>query len=43
MTTTVRTPDGTGSGWAGATHDDFTKIDAGALGARAVGEGASRR
>jgi predicted Zn-dependent protease len=36
MTTTVRTPDGTGSGWAGAAHNDFTKIDAAALGARAI-------
>ena len=36
MTTTVRTPDGTGSGWAGASHHDWTKIDAGALGARAI-------
>ena len=36
MTTTVRTPDGTGSGWAGASHHDWTKIDAAALGARAI-------
>ena len=36
MTTTVRTPDGTGSGWAGAAHHDFSKIDAAALGARAI-------
>ncbi len=36
MTTTVRTPDGTGSGWAGAAHHDWTKIDAAALGARAI-------
>ena len=36
MTTTVRTPDGTGSGWAGAASNDFTKIDAAALGARAI-------
>jgi predicted Zn-dependent protease len=36
MTTTVRTNDGTGSGWAGATHDDFTKIDAASIGSRAA-------
>ncbi|MDF1501937.1 TldD/PmbA family protein [Roseisolibacter sp. H3M3-2] len=36
MTTTVRTPDGTGSGWAGASHHDWSKIDAAALGARAI-------
>jgi predicted Zn-dependent protease len=32
----VRTPDGTGSGWAGASHHDWSKIDAAALGARAI-------
>ncbi len=36
LTTTVRTPDGTGSGWAGATHHDWSRIDAAALGARAI-------
>jgi predicted Zn-dependent protease len=36
LTTTVRTPDGTGSGWAGASTNDVTKIDAGALGRRAA-------
>ena len=36
LTTTVRTADGTGSGWAGATHHDWTKIDPSALGARAT-------
>ena len=36
LTTTVRTSDGTGSGWAGATHHDWTKIDPSALGARAT-------
>jgi predicted Zn-dependent protease len=36
MTTTVRTADGTGSGWAGAQHHDWTKIDPAALGARAI-------
>ena len=36
LTTTVRTPDGTGSGWAGASTNDWTRIDPAALGARAV-------
>ena len=36
LTTTVRTTDGTGSGWAGATHHDWSKIDPAALGARAT-------
>ena len=36
MTTTVRTPDGTGSGWAGASDNDVGRIDAAALGARAI-------
>jgi predicted Zn-dependent protease len=36
LTTTVRTPDGTGSGWAGIAENDATKIDAAALGARAI-------
>ncbi|MEP6496193.1 MAG: TldD/PmbA family protein [bacterium] len=36
LTTTVRTPDGTGSGWAGATHHDWTRIDPAVLGARAT-------
>jgi predicted Zn-dependent protease len=36
LTTTVRTSDGTGSGWAGATHHDWTKIDPSTLGARAT-------
>jgi predicted Zn-dependent protease len=36
LTTTVRTPDGTGSGWAGANANDIQKIDAAALGRRAV-------
>ena len=36
LTTTVRTPDGTGSGWAGASHHDWTRIDPAALGARAA-------
>ena len=36
MTTTVRTADGTGSGWAGAAANDVSQIDAGALAARAL-------
>ncbi|MEO8452280.1 MAG: metallopeptidase TldD-related protein [Gemmatimonadota bacterium] len=36
LTTTVRTPDGSGSGWAGATSNAWDKIDPAALGARAV-------
>ena len=36
LTTTVRTPDGTGSGWAGATHHDWSRIDPSTLGARAT-------
>lgn len=36
LTTTVRTPDGSGSGWAGAADDDVGRIDAAALGARAI-------
>jgi predicted Zn-dependent protease len=36
LTTTVRTPDGTGSGWGGATHHDWTKINPAVLGARAT-------
>ena len=36
LTTTVRTTDGTGSGWAGASHHDWSRIDASSLGARAA-------
>jgi predicted Zn-dependent protease len=36
LTTTVRTPDGTGSGWAGATHHDWTRLNPAALGATAI-------
>ena len=36
LTTTVRTQDGTGSGWAGASHNDWSKIDPASLGARAA-------
>ena len=36
LTTTVRTPDGTGSGWAGGAHFDWSRIDPAAFGARAI-------
>jgi predicted Zn-dependent protease len=36
FTTTVRTPDGTGSGWAGTSAHDFDALDTRALGAVAV-------
>jgi predicted Zn-dependent protease len=36
LTTTVRTPDGTGSGWAGGAHFDWTRLDPQAFGARAI-------
>ena len=36
LTTTVRTPDGTGSGWAGSAHFDWARVDPAALGARAI-------
>lgn len=36
LTTTVRTPDGQGSGWGGSSHWDWAKIDAAALGATAI-------
>ena len=36
LTTTVRTPDGTGSGWAGAAHFDWSRLDPAALGTRAI-------
>ena len=36
LTTTIRTPDGTGSGWAGASHYDWSKIEPQQLGARAI-------
>ena len=36
FTTTVRTPDGAGSGWAGSASNAFSRIDPAALGARAV-------
>lgn len=36
LTTTVRTPDGTGSGWAGGIANDWSRIDSASLGARAI-------
>jgi predicted Zn-dependent protease len=36
FTTTVRTPDGTGSGWAGGGENDWTDMDFAALGERAI-------
>ena len=36
FTTTVRTPDGTGSGWAGTDEHDWASVDPAALGARAI-------
>ena len=36
LTTTVRTSDGTGSGWAGSAHFDWSRLDPAALGARAI-------
>jgi predicted Zn-dependent protease len=35
-TITVRLPDGTGSGWAGTTHHDFSKLDVAGMGAVAI-------
>ncbi|MEJ7812628.1 MAG: TldD/PmbA family protein [Gemmatimonadaceae bacterium] len=37
-TLTVRTADGTGSGWAGAEHNDWSKLDVRALSERAIGK-----
>ena len=36
FTTTVRTPDGTGSGWAGASDNDFRRVDPKLLADRAI-------
>jgi predicted Zn-dependent protease len=36
FSSTVRTPDGSGSGWAGTAHHDWGAVDVGALAARAV-------
>jgi predicted Zn-dependent protease len=35
-TISARTPDGTGSGWAGTTHVDFSKLNASGLGSVAI-------
>lgn len=35
-TVTARTPGGTGSGWAGTTHHDFSKLDVAGMGAVAM-------
>ena len=35
-TITARTPDGTGSGWMGTTHYDFSKLDVAGMGAVAI-------
>ena len=43
LTTTVRTPDGAGSGWAGAAHHDWSRIDPAALGARAADKARASR
>ncbi|MGH7664095.1 MAG: TldD/PmbA family protein [Gemmatimonadaceae bacterium] len=43
LTSTVRTPDGTGSGWAGASHFDWSAIDAGRIGARAIDKASRSR
>ena len=36
LTATVRTPDGTGSGWAGGAHFDWSRIDPAAFASRAI-------
>jgi predicted Zn-dependent protease len=36
LTTTVRTEDATGSGWAGIAHHDWTRVDPSALARRAI-------
>ncbi len=36
LTTTIRTPDGAGSGWAGASTNDFSKINPADMGRRAA-------
>jgi predicted Zn-dependent protease len=36
LTATVRTPDGTGSGWAGGGENDWAKLNVAALGERAI-------
>jgi len=36
LTTTVRTPDGSGSGWAGESHHDFSRLNPASIGERAI-------
>ncbi|MFN2397718.1 MAG: TldD/PmbA family protein [Gemmatimonadaceae bacterium] len=36
LTSTVRTTDGTGSGWAGAAHSDWSRLEPASIGARAI-------
>ena len=36
LTVTMRTPDGTGSGWAGASQNDVRRVDPAAVAARAI-------
>ena len=43
FTTTVRTPDGTGSGWGGTSAHDWNDLDTRALGARAVEKAVASR
>jgi predicted Zn-dependent protease len=43
FTTTVRTPDGTGSGWAGSSVHDWNDLDTAALGAVAIEKAVSSR
>jgi predicted Zn-dependent protease len=43
LTATVRTPDGTGSGWGGANANDWSGIDAEAVGATATEKAGSSR
>ncbi len=43
LTTTVRTADGLGSGWAGASHHDWSRVNAAALGARAADKARASR
>src|SRR5262245_8791203 len=43
FTVTVRTPDGTGSGWAGKNYHDLKRLDTNRLGKLAVNKGAQSR
>ena len=43
FTTTVRTPDGTGSGWAGGGSKDWNDLDLGEIGERAIEKAISSR